>query len=119
MSFPQGMSINTAEDLKRAYRACGSHFFEPDTMRFFRSRLAPGVRRLDDARVAFITSEQFVSYSPTYRSSPRKWTVRVATFTEYQRTDGRTGFDVDTAEPFGFQHADSLRQARRLAGGLS
>lgn len=44
-------------DLKVYAQEHGSHFFDPDTMRFFGSRVAPGVAH-GKSGVYFITSEQ-------------------------------------------------------------
>jgi hypothetical protein len=58
--------------IKKANDAAGRYFFSPDTMRFFRSRVEPGVY---GGRV-FITSEQFVGSDGT--EFPRFWQLRVA-----------------------------------------
>ena|SRR3990167_7849321 len=60
----------TISQIKEANRARGHHFFEPATMRFFRSRVLRGVI----GGRYFITSEQFES-STGYRA-PRKYSVR-------------------------------------------
>jgi hypothetical protein len=83
-------AFHTIEMMKRANENGGYHFFSRDAMRFFRSRIAPGVVH---GRV-FITSEQF-DYA-----SPRLYTVRA------MRDDGST---VELSE---FQQFDTLRQAR-------
>jgi hypothetical protein len=82
--------FHTIEQMKRANEQAGLHFFDRDTMRFFRSRVAPGIY---SGRV-FITSEQFDA------SSPRLYTVRAL------RNDG------STTELSGFQQFESLRAAR-------
>lgn len=47
----------TVTELKAAAEACGSHFFERGTMRFFNSRVhGPGYEH-PDGKVYFITSE--------------------------------------------------------------
>lgn len=76
--------------MRRANKSAGFYFFERDTMRFFRSRVAPGTHH---GRV-FITSEQF-----DYQS-PRKYTVRAI------KDDGTT------ADLSGFQAFETLAQAR-------
>lgn len=81
---------HSIESMKKDNDAKGFHFFAKDTMRFFRSRVAPGVVH---GRV-FITSEQF-----DYQS-PRLYTVRAL------KNDG------STADLSGFQRFDTLRQAR-------
>lgn len=82
--------FHTIEMMKRASWDAGYHFFDKEAMRFFRSRIAPGVVH---GRV-FITSEQF-DYA-----SPRLYTVRAL------KDDG------STADLSGFQRFDTLRQAR-------
>ena len=82
--------FNTIERMKRANEYGGFHFFGPNAMRFFRSRIAPGVY---NGRV-FITSEQFD------HTSPRRYTVRA------MRDDG------STTELSEFQQFETLRQAR-------
>ena len=56
------------EDVKRANRDAGYHYFSADTMRFFGSRVLPTVY----AGRLFITSER----SGFDHYSPRKYTVR-------------------------------------------
>lgn len=64
--------FHTLDQLKRANERHGHYFFSAESMRFFRSRVAPGVI---GGRV-FITSEQF---QPAYEMpEPRRYTVRVA-----------------------------------------
>lgn len=83
-------TFHTIEMIKQANDTAGFHFFSKDAMRFFRSRVAPGVVH---GRV-FITSEQF-DYE-----SPRLYTVRA------MKDDG------STADLSGFQRFETLRQAR-------
>lgn len=83
-------TFHTIEMMKHHNMCQGFHFFDRDAMRFFRSRIAPGVVH---GRV-FITSEQF-----DYQS-PRLYTVRAL------KDDG------STAQLSEFQQFDTLRQAR-------
>lgn len=83
-------TFHTIDMMKRANDSAGFHFFERSAMRFFRSRIAPGVVH---GRV-FITSEQF-----DYQS-PRLYTVRAL------KDDG------STADLSGFQRFETLKQAR-------
>jgi hypothetical protein len=87
----------TLAHVKRANADHGYHFFEPDTMRFFASRIAPGVI----AGRIFISSEQFRPFAGP--ADPRRWTVRV------MHDDGQVG------ELGAFQQYASLRAARRDA----
>ena len=88
--------IWTVSALKQYARECGSHFFDADTMRFFRSRVAPRVYHMATG-IVFITSEQFDA------NSPRLYTVRIM-------REGANFDDID-----GFQAHSSLRQARAAA----
>lgn len=63
-----GWPFETIEDVKRANAACGHHFFDATTLRFFRSRIG---RTLYAGRF-FVTSEQFED------GWPRLYTVREA-----------------------------------------
>lgn len=58
----------TISDIKRANRDAGHHYFEPDTMRFFKSRVMDFVT----GGRFFVTSEQ------NGYSEPRMWSVREA-----------------------------------------
>ena len=89
-TIPANGQFHTIEMMRRQNEYCGYHFFDKDAMRFFRSRIAPGVVH---GRV-FITSEQFDC------RSPRLYTVRA------MRDDG------STTELSEFQQFDTLRQAR-------
>lgn len=64
----------TIDEIKRANDRAGFHFFEPDAMRFFRSRVLPTVY----GEGYFVTSEQFVTHYPEYHTEPRAYTVRHA-----------------------------------------
>ena len=83
-------------DVKSASLAAGSHWFEPGSMRFFRTRL-PLLGKMDDAgRVWFTSSE-----AP--RGEDRKYSVRVFT--------PQTGF----VQTYGTFHSyTSSRAAQRV-----
>ena len=83
-------TFHSLDMMKRANESGGFHFFSRGAMRFFRSRVAPGVTH---GRV-FVTSEQF-DYS-----APRLYTVRA------MRDDGST---VELCE---FQQFATLALAR-------
>lgn len=68
-----GRRFDSIEDVIRANQAAGQHFFDPATLRFFRSRCG---RELYGG-LYFVTSEQFDAHAP------RLYTVRKA------RADGR------------------------------
>lgn len=95
----------------------GSHWFSPDTMRFFRSRVAQyGYSTVDpyenpsEARVFFVSSEQFQA-SNGYRK-PRAYTVRAMNWA--------TG-DVNTVGEFQAygSRGSADRAARKLASGAA
>ncbi len=60
------------DDIRMADRAAGRFFFEPSTMRCFRSRIGSTVYQ-GQGGIYFVTSEQFVGSQGT---SPRKYSVR-------------------------------------------
>jgi hypothetical protein len=55
-------------EIRKANREAGYHFFDPDTLRFFDSR----IETVTNGR-KFLTSEQFHGST---ESGPRKWTIR-------------------------------------------
>lgn len=80
-------------DFIRFVKQSGSHFFDPDTMRYFNSRFEPGtLKPVSDTQGYFITSEQFVdSKGIPHR---REWNLR-----RYELED--TGFvDIETVQTF-------------------
>lgn len=85
--------IRTADDVRRAADRLGSHYFSPDTMRCFNSRLLNVFRALDTdgSRGMFVTSERFDD------TTPREYRVRL-----YRFTPGATAhtFEVDTVGTF-------------------
>jgi hypothetical protein len=83
-------SYFTVTEIRHANAAIDGHYFDRGTMRFFRSRVAPGVY----AGRLFVTSEQFDE------SSPRLYSIRMA------RADG----SIDSVGEF--QQFNSLRAAR-------
>jgi hypothetical protein len=91
--------INTIERLKAYNTAMEFYFFSPDTMRYFRSRIAPDLIHTSEG-IVFITSEQFQCDG---RIDPRLYTVRI------MQEDG----DIDDIG--GFQQFNTLRQARKFA----
>jgi hypothetical protein len=67
MTFGTG-TYHDIDAVKKANADAGQHFFEPSTMRFFRSRISEGL----EAGRYFVTSEQF-DYD-----APRLYSVREA-----------------------------------------
>lgn len=93
--------MTTITEIKRANKAGGQFFFEPDSMRFFDSHVHPEVFE-GAGDVLFITSEQF--HGSDGRSNPRKYTIR--------RFHPATGGVTSASE---FQAFASLFDARAAA----
>lgn len=85
------------QEIKDHNKQAGYHFFDADTMRFFRSRVSAEVHK---GRY-FVTSEQHAS---RYGDSPRRYTIR-----EYNSATG----SVETATGCEFQEFETLAQAKR------
>ena len=62
-------------DIQLAHRQAGGHFFDPDSMRFFSSRIQNNPPHVGPGGVFFVTSEQFISGDRLARG-PRRYTVR-------------------------------------------
>lgn len=99
---PKVKLYRDTDDVKLAARNMGSHFFDPDTMRFFGSRIGSAVY----GGRFFVTSEQ------REWNTPRRYTVRVVT------PAGR-GRSFDITDAGGFHSIDSGAAARRLAEQLA
>ena len=65
-------TINTKKDLVQYIERNGSHFFDSDTKRFFRSRLLDTIVQKNQL-VYFVTSEQFEFLG---HCEPRLYTIR-------------------------------------------
>ena len=107
-------SITGVDQIEQEMRRAGSHFFDPDTKRFFRSRTAPSIfvplRKDGKARggfkafsgpIWFVTSEQYST------DHARLYTVRC------YNPRGRRGPSVNTVGEF--QEYHTLRAAYRAA----
>lgn len=100
----------TIEQMKRINAEKGYHFFSPDTMRFFRSRIAPKVFE-GPGGVYFVTSEQFEFRGELHA---RKYTV-----TRFYPDNGCTErVDLDSGTD-GFQAYTTLRAAYARATELA
>ena len=100
------MDINKVwdiDDIRMADHAAGRFFFEPSSMRFFRSRICPTVYQ-GQGGIYFVTSEQFVgSQGP----APRKYTVRQFI---------PSPVDIRTVSGFNnLSRAEAVRVAKQLA----
>lgn len=88
------MKLIPTHQLKSLNARNGFHWFDPDTMRFFQSRVAEHGYLRDDGSLAFFVSseKQRDSFTGFLRTSrPRKYSVRVINMT--------TG-DIDTVGEF-------------------
>ena len=98
-----------ADDLIRLYNYTSSgHWFDRDTMRFFRTRITSQYRRIDDSTALFITTELGPSIT-----SKRLATVRKAEIQAYTRDDGRECIRV-TINTVGEFNGLTMYQAKKL-----
>lgn len=82
------------------------HFFDKDTMRFFKSRVTENYRRLNDTEALFITTEK----GP---SGKRLATIRHAVLKDYIREpDGRKCYKI-SIQTLGDFNQITLAQAKR------
>lgn len=91
----------TIREMAQANKAAGNHWFEPDTMRFFASRVSSETYECADGRWLFVSSE-----CPP--RGVRRYTVR--------SFDPKTA-GVDTVGEF--QAYATLSQAKRAARALA
>jgi hypothetical protein len=92
------------EQVKEIVRRTGSHFFEPDTMRFFKSRVSSKVYPTPNGAF-FVTSERFND------TTPRTYTVR-------RVSDAGTLIDVEINGKT-FEHFTSPTHAHKVARRLA
>lgn len=93
-------------EIRAANAAAGQFFFEPATLRFFRSRILPKVYQ-GPGGIYFVTSEQFVPSSGV--PAARKYTVR-----KFNPADA----DIDTVGTFNdLTQREAMRVAALLAAG--
>jgi len=76
--------ITTIADIKSAAHNAGSHFFEPEAMRFFRSRVLDYVYPVSEHCAYFVTSEQFDDTSPLLYSVRMIRDGQVSTVGDFQ-----------------------------------
>lgn len=91
--------------IKAANRAAGHHWFTPDTMRFFRSRVGETTYQTP-------TGALFVSSERRSDSDPRLYSVR-----EFDAASGAVGTWEDTFQAYGSAraaHAAARAAARKL-----
>lgn len=99
------------EDLQRKAKSAGSHFFDPDTMRFFKSYV------IEESFYA--NAERDVWYFATSEKGPdgrRGYTARVARFEQNEQGGMRVDFDpVDGTE---FQQFTTRRRVNEFVNKL-
>lgn len=98
--------VRSIAGIKRANRAAGLYWFEPDTIQFFNSRVMADVYPTPEGDAYFVSSEQYDD------DAPRLYTVR-----KFFKTSGR----IDTVGEFqGYATADDARAAIRelLSAGV-
>lgn len=101
--FTRKMAYNV-QDMKSLYSELYSgHWFDADTMRFFKSRILDDFRRINDRTALFISSER-------REPEPRLYTVRKAKLVVID-DDGRMKMQIDTIGPF---YELTKAQARKL-----
>src|SRR5437773_1145642 len=99
--------FNSIEEIKRANREAGQYFFDPETMRFFNSRVYADLYvRKDEEQGEDVT--YFITSERNGDESPRTYTVRAA-------HDNGT---VSTASDFSeYATLNAARKAARMYAG--
>lgn len=103
----------SSEELVNLYNNTSSgHYFDRDTMRFFKSRVTSNFKRVDDNTAFFITTEK----APC-GDAKRLATVRKATIVNSTRQDGDlvSKVEIETVDDF---NKLSLYRAKTLLKGL-
>lgn len=99
-------------DLRRAASRAGSHFFSPENMRGFRSRVSSECYSDDPGAGERARTWLFVTSEPIWGQDVRTYFVRVASVHAVH------GFSVDILERFGSRNG-AIAYMRRLAGDAS
>lgn len=103
----QRATVHTVDDVRAIADHAGSHFFSPDTMRFWKSRLLSGVTALDGhaakpgARFLFVTSD-------IVPDGVRVYSLRMMTLGSTE--DNRPSVDIERLSSY-----DNAREARKAA----
>lgn len=106
-TLPKFYSI---EDLKRDYeRTSQGHWFDKDTMRFFKTRLTSNFKMLSETSYAFVTTEK----NP---SGERAASIRIATIES--NTEKFCGYNIKI-NTFGDFHSLSLKNAIKIMNNLN
>lgn len=112
IDFTKKMPWGT-DELVRLYRDTGSgHYFDKDTMRFFRSRVTGNFRRISDKEALFITTER----GPC-ADSKRLATIRRARIVDYKREGGDLVSRVEI-ETVGEFNSLTLPRAKRIMASV-
>lgn len=93
--------MKTINEIKAANKAAGFFYFEPDTMRFFDSRVESPVYPDEKGGAYFVTSEQFHG---SQGSEPRFWTVRHC----------NSAGAISTARGFDYQEFDTSEDVHEM-----
>jgi hypothetical protein len=100
--------------LKRFNAESGQHWFSPDTMRFFRSRVGDTVYAHPEGWL-FVSSERFETHYPRYHTEPRRYTVRIMLPNGHVETLNASGqIDSDGFQLFA-SSSGAHAAARRIA----
>ena len=102
LTVPEYGTHQDIDELVSLVKRSGSHFFDPDTMRFFRSRVDHWTFAGPDGWY-FVTSEQ---HNHSRGTEPRKYTVRRLCIADN---------DISLDELEAFQHYPTLTRARMAA----
>lgn len=111
----QRATITSSDDVRAVADRSGSHFFDPDTMRFFNSRLLEGVypavsnvgsrwETHEGSQFAFVTSD-------SNEWEGRKYSVRILTLGSQR--DDRPAVDIVSLDSA--YRLDTIAQARSAA----
>lgn len=112
----QRSTVHTVADIRAIADHAGSHFFSPNTMRFFNSRVLEGVYPAGDSKAVPGSLFYFVT-SEAYDDAPRHYTVRRAVLGTQR--DDRPTIDIDTVGEHFATPAEARRAARELVAGTA
>lgn len=115
MNFTINMPWNV-HDLRRVYEQTNSgHWFSPNTMRFFKTRLTSSFKRVSDKEAYFITTEQ-----GPMNNSPRLATVRRAVIEDIQREGGAliSKVNIETVREFNSLTMYQAKKVLKEIGGV-
>ena len=74
MSVPTNRAVLTIRHMMKANRAAGHHFFDPDTMKFWQSRVEPDIYECPtNGLIGFVTSEVLDGQENGVRTWAPRW----------------------------------------------